>query len=74
MPVQLANRHDGVTSLLNKFRSFRDGIEGQKLPCYVISHEPLIIVSYWQDFFDQKQEFASYQSNGRSFYLFAMLG
>jgi len=31
-------------------------------------------VSYWQDFFSQKQEFAHRQNGGQPIYLFAMLG
>jgi glycosyltransferase involved in cell wall biosynthesis len=74
MPVQFSIREEEVISLLNKIRKFRDGFQGQRLPCYVISHDPLIIVSYWQDFFDQKEAFASYEAMGRPIYLFAMLG
>lgn len=56
------------------FKMLTSSLRGEALPCYVISHEPLIIVSYWQDFFSHKEAFASYGAAGKPVYLFAMLG
>ena len=44
------------------------------LPCYVISRVPLIMVCYWQDFFNHKEAFAAHCTTDQPVYLIAMLG
>jgi glycosyltransferase involved in cell wall biosynthesis len=47
---------------------------GQALPCYVISHQPLIIVSYWQDFYHHSKAISEACPEDRTVYVLAMLG
>ncbi len=56
------------------FQKITKSWQPETLPCYVISRIPLIMVSYWQDFFNHKEAFAAHFEPGRPVYLIAMLG
>ena len=54
-------------------RKIFDRIFGRYLPCYVIGHEPLIIISYWSDFFVNREEFRrSLAGRDHGHYLFQL--
>jgi glycosyltransferase involved in cell wall biosynthesis len=47
---------------------------GEALPCYIISREPAIIISYWHDFYEKMRECVACLSDDRPAYVLAMLG
>ena len=49
-------------------------IFGKYLPCYVISHNPLIIITYWEDFLKCKEDFLKSLPEGKNVYVLCQLG
>ncbi len=52
----------------------RNLLPDEGLPCYIISREPPIIISYWYDFYNKLDECAACFPPGQSGYVLAMLG
>ena len=53
-------------SVLNRVFSY--------LPCYVISHEPLIIITYWHDFVITQNDFLASLSEHKDVYILIQIG
>jgi len=53
-------------SVLNRVFSY--------LPCYVISHEPLIIITYWHDFVITQNDFIASLSEHKDVYILIQIG
>jgi len=53
-------------SVLNRVFSY--------LPCYVISHKPLILITYWHDFVITKDEFLASLSEHKDVYILIQIG
>ena len=55
-----------VISVLNRIFSY--------LPCYVISHEPLILITYWHDFVITQENFLASLSEHKDVYILIQIG
>jgi glycosyltransferase involved in cell wall biosynthesis len=55
-------------------RKLKQLLLGEALPCYIISREPAIIISYWHDFFEQMHDCVACLPTGKPVYILAMLG
>jgi len=56
-------------------QSLKNRLIGNALPCYVISRQPLILVSYWEDFLRDHRDFeAACADADGPVYVLAMLG
>jgi glycosyltransferase involved in cell wall biosynthesis len=44
------------------------------LPCYIINHEPLIIISYWRDFDITRNDFIKALQNRKDVYILIQIG
>ena len=56
------------------YHKFMELIFGKFLPCYVISREPLIIVVYWEDFVNCKDDFLKSLPDDKNVYILCQLG
>jgi hypothetical protein len=51
------------------YHKFIECIFGKFLPCYVISRNPLIIIVYWEDFINCKDDFLKSLPQDKNVYI-----
>jgi glycosyltransferase involved in cell wall biosynthesis len=55
-------------------KNLLDNITGKYLPCYVISQQPLIIITYWYDFYSNREHFITSLKKYKKAYVLCQLG
>ncbi|MFA7231471.1 MAG: hypothetical protein WC071_09395, partial [Victivallaceae bacterium] len=60
-----------IKELLSKILTM---VFGKYLPCYIISHKPFIIISYWQDFISNKEKFIKNFAGHEKVFIIFQLG